>query len=100
MSVESGNIFPLASNSALYDPGQVETCFKALFRNVEWSEGEVISLLGIGEKGTEQEGRFRERKIIPPAFIGSGHRHMQRWGEHRVASFVVPAVLSGAAARD
>jgi hypothetical protein len=45
---------------------------EALFRHVDWEPGEVIiSLLGIGEKGTTQEGRFKERKIVPPAFIGS-----------------------------
>jgi len=92
--------YPLSDNSALYDSAQVETYLKLLFRNVDWNDGEVISLLGIGEKGTPREGEFRERKIVAPAFIGAAHQHLRRWAEWHVAGFIVPAVLSGAAARD
>jgi hypothetical protein len=86
--------YRLNDNAVLYDPKQVEEYFQTLFRNVDWNESELISVLGIGEKGTAQEGAFRERKIVPPSFVGSVHTHFKRWGEHQVASFVVPAVLS------
>jgi hypothetical protein len=89
--------YPLAANGALYDPSQVEQYLSALFRNVDWNEGEVVSLLGIGEKGTPKEGEFRERQIVPPAFMGSAHTHLKRWAQWHVAGFVVPAVLYGTA---
>jgi hypothetical protein len=88
-----GTLYPVAANGALYDPAQVEEYLSTLFRNVDWSEGEVISLLGIGEKGTPQEGIFRERQIVAPAFIGAAHEHLKRWASYHVAGFVVPAVL-------
>jgi hypothetical protein len=84
-------------NGALYDRAQVETYFGTLFRHVDWIDGQVISLLGIGEKGTPQEGVFKERQIIPPAFVGVAHGHLVRWAEHQVAGFIVPAVLHAAA---
>ena len=87
---------PLA-NGALYDSAQVEEFLNMLFRNVDWLDGEVISLLGIGEKGTAQEGVFRDRQIIPPGFMGLAHGHLKRWAEHHVAGFIVPAVLKPAA---
>ena len=91
---------PQPANAVLYDPAQVEEYLKTLFRNVDWLEGELISVLGIGEKGTAQEGVFRERKIVPPAFVGSVHTHFKRWAGAYVASFVVPAVLSARAGED
>ena len=88
---------PIAANGALYDSAQVEEYLSMLFRNVDWLDGEVISLLGIGEKGTAQEGIFRDRIIIPPGFLGLSHGHLKRWAEHHVAGFIVPAVLKPAA---
>lgn len=89
--------YPIAANAALYQPAQVEEYLSILFRNVEWNDGEVISLLGIGEKGTDREGVFKERQIIPPAFMGVAHTHLKRWAGWHAAGFVVPAVLFGAA---
>ena len=89
--------YPLRDNAALYDAAQVETYLQTLFRNVDWEPGQVISLLGIGEKGTPREGVFRERKFIPPAFIGAAHDHLKRWAEWHAAGFVVPAVIAGEA---
>lgn len=90
--------YPLSANGALYDKAAVENYFKHLFRNVDWEEGQLVSILGIGEKGTDQEGKFRERKIVAPAFIGAVHAHLQRWAAHEVAGFAVPAVLRAEAA--
>lgn len=85
--------YPIAANAALYQPAQVEEFLSILFRNVDWNDGEVISLLGIGEKGTEREGVFKERQIIPPAFMGVAHSHLKRWAGWHAAGFIVPAVL-------
>lgn len=90
--------YPLTANGKLYDPAQAEEFVNLIFRNVEWQPGQVISILGIGEKGTEREGVFRDRQIIPPGFIGVIHGHLKRWAEWHGAAFIVPAVLHAAAA--
>jgi hypothetical protein len=89
--------FPLKDNGKLYDRAQVEEYLSTLFKHVDWEPGQVVSLLGIGEKGTTQEGVFRDRQIIPPAFMGVAHAHLIRWAEHHVAAFIVPAVLHASA---
>lgn len=63
-----------------------------------------INLRGIGEKGTPQEGKFREDIFIDlatiegdlEAVVDSVARHVGRWSEHGIASFIVPAILSKA----
>ncbi len=90
-------VYPIKANGALYEPAQAEEYLSMLFRHVDWQQGQVISVLGIGEKGTDREGVFKERQIIAPAFIGSMHAHLRRWAEWHAASFIVPAVLHAAA---
>lgn len=89
--------YPLLENAALYDQAQVEEYLSTIFRHVDWEPGQLISLLGIGEKGTDREGVFRERQIIPPGFIGVAHAHLRRWAQWHAASFAVPAVLHASA---
>lgn len=58
-----------------------------------------VCLRGIGEKGTAREGVFREDIFLEPkvlgwpAFVASVIHHASRWGQHDVASFVVPCTL-------
>jgi hypothetical protein len=58
-----------------------------------------VCLRGIGEKGTAREGVFREDIFLEPnvlgwpAFVASIIHHATRWGQHDVASFVVPCTL-------
>lgn len=58
-----------------------------------------VCLRGIGEKGTAREGVFREDIFLEPSAIGwerfvSGVIfHATRWGQHDVATFVVPCTL-------
>jgi hypothetical protein len=66
------------------------------------SEG-WINVRGIGEKGTDKEGVFRDDKFIdlsegaqPDHAIGEIARHVSRWNEHGIGSFIVPAILSAA----
>lgn len=94
---ETKTAYPLAENGKLYDPRQVEEFCSMLFRNVDWQPGQVISILGIGEKGTEREGVFKDRQIVAPGFIGAIHGHLKRWAEWHAAGFIVPAVLHAAA---
>lgn len=90
--------YPLPANGALCQPHQTEEYLSTLFRYVDWQSDQVISLLGVGEKGTPREGSFRERKIVAPSFMAAAHAHVRRWAENHVAAFIVPAVLHGAAA--
>lgn len=86
-----------ADNATLYDPAQAEEYVAMLFRHVDWQDGQIISLLGIGEKGTAQEGAFKERQMVSPGFMGAMHGHLKRWAGHHVAGFIVPAVLHASA---
>jgi len=58
-----------------------------------------VCLRGIGEKGTAREGVFREDIFLEPqvlgwpAFVASVLHHSTRWGQHDVASFIVPCTL-------
>jgi KaiC/GvpD/RAD55 family RecA-like ATPase len=61
-----------------------------------------VNLRGIGEKGTPQEGKFREDIFIdlaaiggkPEALVAEVSRHVARWNENGIGSFIVPAILS------
>lgn len=85
---------PIAAYGDMYDPAQAEEFIAMLYRHVDWQPGQCISLLGVGEKGTTQEGVVRDRHIIAPAFIGAIHAHLKRWAQWHIAGFIVPAVLT------
>lgn len=63
-----------------------------------------IALRGLGEKGTDKEGDFRDIQIIPPiqsSFdVDRIFGHVQRWSQHGRASFIVPACVAPAALSD
>jgi putative DNA primase/helicase len=58
-----------------------------------------VCLRGIGEKGTAREGVFREDIFLEPGvlgwdkFVSAVIFHATRWGQHDVATFVVPCTL-------
>ena len=66
----------------------------------EFTDKEYICLRGIGEKGTEREGVFKEDIFLhpfsDPAWAYHAIGHIKRWSEHGIASFVVPGVLKEA----
>lgn len=61
-----------------------------------------VNLRGIGEKGTPKEGKFMDDKFIDLAEINGDPEklaalvkgHVDRWNEHGIGSFIVPAILS------
>lgn len=59
-----------------------------------------INVRGIGEKGTDAEGVFREDKFIDLKETADPYaeveRHVERWCAHGHASYVVPALLTAA----
>jgi len=68
-----------------------------LFRCWDWSQGGLIALRGIGEKGTPKEGVFRENKLISPAspfYLSQIETHASRWGQNSIASFLLPGIVS------
>lgn len=76
----------------MVDPGQISDYIGSLFRHVDWGK-RVISLLGIGEKGTDKEGVFRERKFINFGTADAALGHATRWAAHNSATFIVPCVI-------
>lgn len=68
-----------------------------LFEHVDWSEGGVISLLGVGEKGTPAEGNLRERKFMSWGGAAGLTDHLLRWAEWQGGAFIVPAVVAPSA---
>lgn len=87
------------TTAATVDPTVIETYLNTIFAHVDWSEGGIVSLLGIGEKNTPQEGKFRDRKFLLPGQgdLSLAVGHAKRWGEHSIATFIVPAVIHSAA---
>lgn len=79
----------------MLDNNHVRMHLKVLFGSKMPTSG-YINLRGIGEKGTENEGTFREDKFIS---LSDGDpytevmRHVARWSEFGIASFIVPAIL-------
>lgn len=84
-------------NAEIFDETQVREHLGFLFDSVEFEPNQYVCLRGIGEKGTHQEGKFREEFFFEPArepgWIDRVTEHCNRWGQHNVASFIVPCVL-------
>ena len=82
---------------AHFDESQVREHLSFIFGNVDFQPGAYVCLRGIGEKGTAQEGAFREEFFFEPAtdqnWVNAAVEHCRRWGQHAVASFIVPCVL-------
>lgn len=92
MSVE----FPLVENVTLVDPTATTQYLEMLFGYVQWDD-RIMGLRGIGEKGTAQEGVFREPVWIAPEYQNASKAVAEaavRWSQYHVATFIVPAVLA------
>lgn len=83
------------------DQSQIDIYLSVLFGNHQWDAEEFLIFRGIGEKGTAQEGVFSTDIPIQPALQGMtaiGHKHAERWADMDIATFVIPAILSGSRA--
>lgn len=79
------------------DKNAVHMHMKVIFGKLPMSG--FICVRGIGEKGTDGEGTFREDKFIDLSdkSIIPEHeviRNVERWSQYGRASFIVPAILS------
>lgn len=78
------------------DPIAIERHLELLFG--QDAKG-FVCLRGIGEKGTPREGVFREDIFLEPErlgwekFVSAIVFHATRWGQHDVATFIVPCTL-------
>lgn len=81
----------------LFNEPQVRQHLGFIFGQIEFISGQYVCLRGIGEKGTQQEGKFREEFFFEPhrepGWMDRAVEHCRRWGQHNVASFIVPCVL-------
>ena len=84
-------------NLVHFDEIQVREHLSFIFGSLQFEPGAFVCLRGIGEKGTAQEGTFREEFFFEPArepnWMNAAVEHCRRWGQHSVASFIVPCVL-------
>ena len=84
------------------DLGALRAHLTMLFEGWDWrAQGGCIALRGIGEAGTHQEGKFKENKFIDPKHPFAWSQiegHLNRWGDNKIASFVLPAIVSDKAA--
>ncbi len=87
---------PLTDRRGLVDLRQAQEHLRLIFGERDWKENEFICVRGIGEKGTEQEGVFREDIFVEPAKEGFAPvlSATERWAQYNVATFVVPGILS------
>lgn len=80
-----------------FDENQVREHLSFIFGGIDFGPGTHVCLRGIGEKGTAQEGSFREEFFFEPAnepdWMNAAVEHCRRWGQHAVASFIVPCAL-------
>jgi hypothetical protein len=91
-----------------FTPGRVDLdvvklfC-RELFTGYDWRQGGVMALRGIGEKGTDKDGKFRESKFIDPRNVFNFSQvdtHLTRWGENGIAAFMLPGIVADKAADD
>jgi hypothetical protein len=87
---------PLTDRRGLVDLRQAQEHLRLIFGDRDWKENEFICVRGIGEKGTDQEGVFREDIFVEPATEGFTPvlSATERWAQYNVATFVVPGILS------
>ena len=81
------------------DRDQIAAYLDMLFGYVDFQDGDEIRLRGLGEKGTDREGEFREVIPIYPLTTrdppGVVQIHASRWNAHHIGAFLVPAVMHG-----
>ena len=82
---------PQQRRSELVDPNAVGRFLSAVF---ETTDDCVISLLGVGEKGTPEEGVYRKRVFTTQDQGSVILEHILRWADLGVAAFFVPAALT------
>lgn len=81
----------------------ISTYLDCLFQNHEWQADEFLMIRGVGEKGTRQEGVFSEDQPLQPGIYDPRDPiagAAARYSQHLIGTFIVPAVLSAAKAKE
>lgn len=90
--------YPISENAERVNAEVIGEYLSYLFEHVDWSEGGIISVIGIGEKGTKSEGVLRDRQFVPAdAMTSSVLLHARRWAQYEGGTFIVPAVVNAGA---
>jgi hypothetical protein len=95
------NLYPITDNARLVSAEMIGAYLDLLFGYVDFEEEDRLALRGIGENGTPQAGGngrkpFTETFKVDPAHARQViHQAALRWGQHHVATYLVPAVMDG-----
>ena len=88
---------PQTHHTEHFNEEQLRHHIDFIFDPVQFEPGQFVCLRGIGEKDTPKEGSFREefffQPSVEPKWKDKAIEHCRRWGQHQVASFIVPCVL-------
>lgn len=99
--------YPISANAALVNEADIRDYLELLFSRVLWKPSHFVCLRGIGEKHTPKEGKHQEDLWAQPGLFEFPDEQLgdtatsaaQTWGQHHIASFIVPAVLKEARGR-
>ena len=81
----------------------ISTYLECLFQNHIWSPDEFLTIRGVGEKGTRQEGAFAADQPLQPGLYNPNDSitsAAERHAQHLIGTFIIPAVLSAAKATE
>lgn len=93
--------YPLTEHAALVNEADIRLYLELLFSRVFWKPSHFVCLRGIGEKHTAKEGRHQEDIWVQPGLLEFPDEQLadravtaaRLWGQHHVATFLVPCVL-------
>lgn len=99
--------YPIIERAGMVDGEVIERYLDVLFGRLRYKQHHFINLRGIGEKGTDRDGVFRDDYMAQPgvtvpgvtaeqSLLADAIRCCTGWAQHNVASFIVPAVLKEA----
>jgi KaiC/GvpD/RAD55 family RecA-like ATPase len=107
MSEQPEPQYPLTDQLQLVSETDLRDYLETLFSRVLWKPSHFICLRGIGEKHTPKEGKHQEDLWAQPGLFEFADEQLadqalaaaQTWGQHHIATFIVPAVLREARGR-
>lgn len=90
------SVYPILENANFVSSDQISRYLNIVFAGIEWNSENYLSIRGIGEKGTPQEGVFREETFIQPHLENAVSRILTiatTYAQNHVATFVIPCTL-------
>lgn len=86
---------PIQENTKLVNLEHVAQYMEMLFEDCD-DPTHFVAFRGLGEKGTAQEGVFRDTHWAPadPLPAKEAQQHVWRWAQYHVASYIIPALVA------